>query len=157
MAEVLVRSVGSDLYLTISGRVDESFDGASVLPAGALRTHTKAIVHLGGVRSLASVAVRKLEHFLLSLQPLEVQLIHVSPVIALHLNLVPELARHVSVQSARLPFICPKCGEEKLHSVPWRAGAHLKFAPACRCGIGMVLDGLAGHYLPDEDPPPAVG
>jgi len=66
-----------------------------------VQKHTKAVVHLGGVRSLASVAVRKLEHFLLSLRPLEVQLIHVSPVVALHLNLVPALAQHVSVQSAR--------------------------------------------------------
>jgi hypothetical protein len=156
MAEVIVRSVGRDLYLTISGRIDEGFEGAAVLPPGLERAHDKAILHLGGVRSLASVAVRKLEQLLLSLRPMQVQLIHVSPVVALHLNLVPELTRHVSVQSARLPFACPKCGAEKLHSVPWRAGAHLKFAPSCGCGAVMALDGLAAHYLPDRDDPRAV-
>jgi anti-anti-sigma regulatory factor len=133
--------------LSIRGKIDEQFD-APPIRQGVERV----VINLGAVTGISSVGVRALETYLRSLAPTRVTLIHVSAPIALQLNLVSALRALVSVESARLPFVCPGCGSERVHSVPWRATAHLRFAPVCACGQTMQLDGMAEHYLPTRDP-----
>ena len=67
------------LHLTLSGKIDEKFDGQSVVDAG---TSTKVVVHLAGVRSISSLGVRQFELFLASLGQRDVVMIHISPAIA---------------------------------------------------------------------------
>ena len=140
------RRVGEDLYITLGGRLDEHFDPGQVGPG-----IKRVILHMAEVTSMNSVGTRALERFLDTMGESEVTLIHVSPAVALQLNLIPALTRHARVQSVKLPFLCPKCGAEKQHSVPWRADGHRKYPPKCSCGTVMGLDGIPHHYLPSEE------
>ena len=101
------------------------------------------------VRSISSLGVRAFEHFVHSL-PADVVLVHVSPAIAQQIVMIPNLVgNHTHVESAKLPFVCPACGSEKAHSVPFRVGSAAENAPACAsCGATMELDGLPEQYLP---------
>jgi anti-anti-sigma regulatory factor len=135
------------LHVTVTGKIDERFDPASVLEA-ARGTTGRIVLHLGAVRSISSLGVRALESWVEALSTHEVVLIHVSPAIANQLALIPNLCATARVESAKLPFTCAQCGEEKLHSVPWRPGASREHAPRCACGAVMELDGLPEQYLP---------
>ena len=105
-------------------------------------------MHLGGVRSISSLGVRAFEIFVQAL-PADVVLVHVSPAIASQLTMIPNLCgTRTTVESAKLPFVCPACGAEKTHSVPFLARANVEHAPKCSCGSLMELDGLPEHYLP---------
>jgi anti-anti-sigma regulatory factor len=135
------------LHVTISGKIDEKFDGAPVL-LEASHVAGKVVIHLGGIRSISSLGVRAFESFVTQLANREVVMIHVSPAIASQMTMIPNLCATAKIESAKLPFVCPSCGAEKAHSVPWRAGAAIEHAPRCACGSVMDLDGLAEHYLP---------
>ena len=138
------QSSDGTLHVTVAGKIDERFDGTSVISAAS----GKVVIHLGGVRSISSLGVRAFEHFLHAM-PSEVVLIHVSAAIASQLTMIPNLVgQHTHVESAKLPFVCPQCGAEKTHSIPFRAGAAYENAPACTCGALMELDGLPEQYLP---------
>ena len=138
------KSPDGTLHVTIAGKIDERFDAATVLHDA----HGKVVMHLGGVRSISSLGVRAFEHFVQAL-PADVVLVHVSPAIASQLTMIPNLCGpRTTVESAKLPFICPGCGHETLHSVPWKPRAHLDSAPKCTCGRAMELDGVAEQYLP---------
>jgi hypothetical protein len=132
-------------HLTVSGKIDEKFDPSPMIEGA--RGH-KVVVHLGGVRAISSLGVRALDMFIETLSGGEVVLIHLSPAIANQLTMIPNLCQGARIESVKLPFTCPRCGAEKTHSVPWRAGAHVENAPACACGAKMSLDGLPEHYLP---------
>jgi anti-anti-sigma regulatory factor len=106
------------LHLTISGKIDEKFDAVTVIDS---RAANKVVVHLGGVRSISSLGVRAFEDFVERLADHEVELIHVSPAIATQFTMIPNLCSSAKVLSARLPFACPACGNEKVHSVPWQS------------------------------------
>jgi anti-anti-sigma regulatory factor len=132
------------LHVTIAGKIDERFDASSVVQAA----HGKVVMHLGGVRSISSLGVRAFEHFVQAL-PQEVVLIHVSPAVASQLAMIPNLMpTRARVESAKLPFVCPACGSEKVHSVPFRVRELAAHAPTCSCGAKMELDGLPEQYLP---------
>jgi anti-anti-sigma regulatory factor len=133
------------LHVTIAGKIDERFDGTSVSSVA----RGKVVMHLAAVRSISSLGVRAFEHFVHSL-PAEVVLVHVSPAIAQQIVMIPNLVgAHTHVESAKLPFVCPRCGAEKTHSVPFRVGAASDNAPPCAsCGATMELDGLPEQYLP---------
>jgi anti-anti-sigma regulatory factor len=131
------------LHLTIAGKIDEKFDGVS-----AADVPGKVVVHLGGVRSISSLGVRAFESFVAQLSDHEVELIHVSPAIASQITMIPNLCQKAKVVSAKLPFTCPACGNEKAHSVPWEINAGVSHAPACECGAQMELDGIPEQYLP---------
>jgi len=133
------------LHVTIAGKIDEKFDGQHIIDAA--RAH-KVVMHLGGVRSISSLGVRAFESFVESLLKGELVLIHLSPAIANQLTMIPTLCQGAKIESAKLPFVCPSCGAEKSHSVPWRANAHVESAPKCACGSPMELDGLPEQYLP---------
>ena len=138
------RSPDGTLHVTIVGKIDERFDGASVIHDA----QGKVVMHLGGVRSISSLGVRAFEHFVHAL-PEGVVLVHVSPAIASQLTMIPNLVgTATTVESAKLPFTCPACGAEKSHSVPFRARANVEHAPKCACGALMELDGLPEQYLP---------
>jgi anti-anti-sigma regulatory factor len=137
---------GSDgtLHVTIAGKIDERFDADAVIA----EAHAKVVMHLGGVRSISSLGVRAFEHFVHALKH-EVVLIHVSPAVASQIAMIPNLMPpNAHVESAKLPFVCPSCGAEKVHSVPFSAAQLGDHAPACTCGAKMELDGLAEQYLP---------
>jgi anti-anti-sigma regulatory factor len=131
------------LHVTIVGKIDEKFDG---LPH--VDTVGKVVVHLGGVRSISSLGVRAFESFVAQLRDHEVELIHVSPAIASQIAMIPNLCQQAKVISAKLPFTCPGCGNEKSHSVPWEPKAYVEHAPRCECGAQMELDGIPEQYLP---------
>ena len=138
------KSADGTLHVTIAGKIDERFDGA-VVRADA---HGKVVMHLGGVRAISALGVRAFEIFVQAL-PADVVLVHVSPAIASQLTMIPNLCgTRTTVESAKLPFVCPACGAEKTHSVPFLARANVEHAPKCSCGSLMELDGLPEHYLP---------
>jgi anti-anti-sigma regulatory factor len=131
------------LHLTVAGKIDEKFE--SMAPESA---PSKVVVHLGGVRSISSLGVRAFENFVAQLGDHDVELIHVSAAIASQITMIPNLCQNAKVVSAKLPFTCPACGNEKNHSVPWKVNACVDHAPTCECGAKMDLDGLPEQYLP---------
>lgn len=135
------------LQVTVSGKIDEKFDGTQVVEA-AHAAAGRVVMHLGGIRSMSSLGVRAFESFVAALRHREVVMIHISPAIASQLTMIPNLCPGVLVESAKLPFACPSCGAEKSHSVPFRAGANVENAPTCICGTRMELDGIPEQYLP---------
>jgi len=80
------QSSDGTLHVTVAGKIDERFDGGSVISAASGRV----VIHLGGVRSISSLGVRAFEHFVHAL-PSEVVLVHVSPAIASQLTMIPNL------------------------------------------------------------------
>lgn len=143
------------LSVTLSGKVDERFDGTPIVAAMSLsaRKPEKIVLHLSGIRSLSSVGLRQFEGFIHDLVKLgrPIAMVHISAAIATQAAMIPDLFTGVTIVSAKLPFICPQCGIEKDHSIPWHAGAHLDAAPDCTCGGRWELDGLPEHYLPTGD------
>jgi anti-anti-sigma regulatory factor len=133
------------LHVTISGKIDEKFDGSVLVEPPA---RGKVVMHLGGVRSISSLGVRAFESLVERLAAHEVELIHVSPAIASQITMIPNLCHNAKVVSAKLPFACPTCGAEKSHSVPWQPRASFEHAPRCECGATMELDGIPEQYLP---------
>jgi anti-anti-sigma regulatory factor len=133
------------LHVTVAGKIDEKFDGQHIIDAAA--SH-KVVMHLGGVRSISSLGLRAFEHFVSLLLKGELVLIHLSPAIANQIAMIPNLCQGAKIESAKLPFVCPSCGAEKSHSVPWRPNSHVDHAPTCACGVAMELDGLPEQYLP---------
>jgi anti-anti-sigma regulatory factor len=133
------------LHVTVAGKIDEKFDGQQIIDAA--KKH-KVVMHLGGVRSISSLGLRAFESFVASLLTGELILIHLSPAIANQLTMIPNLCQGAKIESAKLPFVCPACGAEKPHSVPWRPDGHVTNAPDCACGSKMELDGLPEQYLP---------
>ena len=140
------------LSMTLSGKVDERFDGTPIVAALSLsgRKPDKVVLHLAGIRSISSVGLRQFEHFIHDLVKLgrPIAMVHISTAVAAQAAMIPDLFAGVTIVSAKLPFICPACGIEKDHSIPWQAGAHVDAAPACTCGGRWELDGLPEHYLP---------
>lgn len=141
--EKRVLSDGS-LHVAVRGEIGDRFDAAVQASAEC----KKVVVHLGDVKGLTSVGVRNFEEFIAGFGKREVVLIHISPAIAAQLIMIPDLVRGARVESAKLPFICPLCDRQLLHSVPWVARAHTQHAPKCACGAVMELDGMAEQYLP---------
>jgi anti-anti-sigma regulatory factor len=138
------QSADGTLHVTVAGKIDERFDPAPLVA----EAKGKVVLHLAGVRSISSLGVRAFEQLMHSL-PGDVVLIHVSPAIAAQLTMIPSLiGARAKVESAKLPFVCPACGAEKAHSVPFVAGAAATNAPQCTCGATMELDGLPEQYLP---------
>ncbi len=133
------------LHVIMSGVIDDEFDGAQLFDA---KDAKRIVLHLGGIRSISSVGVRNLDNFVRAFAPRDVQLIHISAAVAAQLVMIPGLCGAARVESAKLPFACPGCGNEMLHSVPWKPRAHVDSAPKCNCGRMMELDGVPEQYLP---------
>jgi anti-anti-sigma regulatory factor len=133
------------LHVAITGKIDERFDGATVVDEPQA---VPVVMDLAGIRSISSLGVRAFENFVQALAGRQVVLIDVSPAIASQIAMIPNLVGDARVESARLPFVCPKCGTERSHSVPFRFGASVEHAPRCDCGARMELDGIAEQYLP---------
>jgi hypothetical protein len=134
------------LHVLMSGDIDDQFDGSFIL--NSAQVGKPVVLHLGGIRVISSVGVRHLDDFVSSFAPRDVSLIHISAAVAAQIVMIKGLCSSARIESAKLPFHCPSCGAESLHSVPWRPRAHVDHAPKCRCGATMELDGLAEQYLP---------
>ncbi len=134
------------LHVLMKGDIDDDFDGDFIVqsaPAGK-----PVVLHLGGIRLISSVGVRNLDNFVRAFGERDVSLIHISAAVAAQLVMIPGLCGAARVESAKLPFACPGCGNEMLHSVPWKPRAHVDSAPKCNCGRMMELDGVPEQYLP---------
>jgi anti-anti-sigma regulatory factor len=145
--EVSPQSDGS-LHAKIIGKIDEHFDGKEILSAAA--GAKTVVLKLDGVRSISSLGVRALETFMRGLSDRQVFLDDISAAIANQFSMIPNLLVNAQVRSARLPFVCPACGAEQLHSIPYVNGAGATHAPNCPdCKSKMDFDGFSEEYLPN--------
>lgn len=129
------------------GKVDEKFDGESIL--AALRPGQRLRLRLDGVRGISSLGVRALESFMAKLGEREVVLEDISAAVANQVTMIPNLLGRATVASAKLPFICPSCGTEEARSIPYEPDAATTHAPKCSaCGARMDFDGFSEEYLP---------
>jgi hypothetical protein len=136
------------LHVLMSGDINDDFDGSFILHAA--NEGKPVVLHLGGIRMISSIGVRNLDNFVSAFAPREVTLIHISPAVAAQVIMIPGLCGSAKIESAKLPFQCASCGNESLHSVPWKPRAHIDNAPKCSCGRPMELDGVAEQYLPSQ-------
>ena len=132
---------------TLAGKIDEKFDGREILKAA--QPGQRVTLRLDGVRSISSLGVRALEQFMLELGKRDVVLEDISAAVANQVTMIPNLLGSATVKSAKLPFVCPKCGTEEARSVPYQPNAATTHAPACSsCGAKMDFDGFSEEYLP---------
>jgi hypothetical protein len=139
---------GGRLQVAMAGKIDGSFDPREILAAAAAAA--TVVVDLAGIRTITSEGVRAFEQFIHAPELRRVVLVQLSSAVAHQLAMIPLLGQGVFVESARLPFACPACGDERMHAVAWRPGAHHD-APTCPCGTRMALDGMPEQYLPSAD------
>jgi hypothetical protein len=138
---------GGGIRATLVGKIDEHFDGAAILRAA--QVGKPLVLRLDGVRSISSLGVRALEGFLRELGKRQVVLEDISAALANQITMIPNLLGSAHVASARLPFLCPGCGNEESRSVPYEKGAAATHAPRCSsCGAKMDFDGFSEEYLP---------
>lgn len=137
------RAADGRLQVVLNGRITERFDPAPILEIAGGEV---PVLNLGGVRHVSSTGLRELERFVAAHAP--VTFVEISAAVASHLVLLPTFALHVRVESASLPFCCPRCGSEGTAVIPYAVGAARTHAPTCACGRRMELDGLPEQYLP---------
>jgi hypothetical protein len=141
------KQAGGAVHASIVGKIDEHFDGKDILQAS--KTAASVVLRLDGVRSISSLGVRALETFMRQLAGKTVYLDDISAAMANQFSMIPNLLGAAKVRSAKLPFVCPACGTELLHSIPYQAGAGTSHAPACPgCKAKMEFDGFSEEYLP---------
>jgi hypothetical protein len=128
--------------------MDQTFDESIIVAAAG--SAPRVVLHLAAIRSISSQGILHFQSTLRQLAGKQIDLIHVSAAIATQLALLPSLTEHVTVRSAKLPFVCPRCGHEQACSVPWQPGAHETHAPSCPCGARMLIDGVPDAYLPSR-------
>ncbi|MDB4966003.1 MAG: hypothetical protein JWN44_1692 [Myxococcales bacterium] len=135
------------LRASVVGKIDENFEGQEVLKQA--RPGQRVTLRLDGVRSISSLGVRALEHFMQQLGDREVVLEDISAAVANQVTMIPNLLGRATVTSAKLPFVCPSCGVEEARSIPYVRDAATTHAPACSgCGAKMDFDGFSEEYLP---------
>jgi anti-anti-sigma regulatory factor len=141
------KEADGSLIASITGKIDEHFDGGEIVSAA--RGVPRVVLRLEGVRSITSLGVRAFENFLLALDHASVVLDEISAAMANQFSMIPTLSGRTTVRSARLPFVCPACGNESLHAIPYEAGAATAHAPKCPdCRATMEFDGFSEEYLP---------
>ena len=132
---------------TLAGKIDEKFDGHQILEAA--QPGQRVTLRLDGVRSISSLGVRALEHFMHKLGSRDVVLEDISAAVANQVTMIPNLLGRAVVKSAKLPFVCPSCGTEEARSIPYQPNATTTHAPQCSaCGAKMDFDGFSEEYLP---------
>ena len=135
------------LAASLVGKIDEKFDGREIL--ARVQPGQRVRLKLDGIRSISSLGVRALEQFMAALGDRDVVLEDISAAVANQFTMIPNLLGRATVESARLPFVCPSCGAEEARSVPYRRDATTTHAPACsQCGHKMDFDGFSEEYLP---------
>ena len=151
MVKIEILEAGDDgsLQARLVGKIDEKFSGKEILDQA--RPGQPVRLRLDGVRSISSLGVRALEQFIHHLDGKRVVLVEISPALASQVAMIPNLLGSAEVRSARLPFVCPHCGTEQLHAIPYVANAGSNYAPNCpSCGTRMEFDGFSEVYLPLE-------
>ncbi len=140
-------SSDGDIRATLAGKIDEKFDGNEILAKA--QPGQRVTLRLDGVRSISSLGVRALEHFMQRLGDRDVVLEEISAAVANQVTMIPNLLGRATVKSAKLPFVCPSCGTEEPRSVPYVKDAASTHAPKCsQCGHRMDFDGFSEEYLP---------
>ena len=137
--------------LVLAGRIDDSAqlgELASQLPGGDV------VIDTGGVTFVNSVGIRELIRLVRVLRERgRIMLERVADVLVTQVNLVPELARSVTVVSFHAQYACPKCGAEHAPLIDVRVHAellHLGVAPRLpcpECGAASELADFPERYL----------
>ena len=141
------KGADGSVHATVVGKIDEHFDGHDILAAA--KDSRKVILKMDGVRSISSLGVRALEAFMMALGDRTVVLEEISAAMANQVTMIPNLLGNASVERAKLPFVCPSCGAEGAHPVPYESNAATAHAPKCaQCGAKMEFDGYSEEYLP---------
>jgi hypothetical protein len=144
--EVSQKSDGS-VHARITGKIDEHFEPQPIY--SAIASAQAVVLELEGVRSISSLGVRAFEAFLRGLGNRQVFLDQISAALANQFSMIPNLIGTAQVVSAKLPFVCPACGSEALHAIPYQASAATSHAPPCpTCQTKMDFDGFWEEYLP---------
>ena len=131
--------------VSVHGKIDERFDDKAL--RGLLRGN-RLVLDLSQVTGITSMGLQAFTRCIDGIKRCKVVFVDVSPVLARQLCILPGLFSAVRIESARLPFSCPRCGNERDHTVPFERGAADRHAPCCTCGSPMELDGIAEQYLP---------
>jgi hypothetical protein len=137
--------------VTMTGRID---DGAQLgeltsrLPAG------DTVIDTSGVTFINSIGMREWLRLLRTLRERgSVVLERVADVLMIQMNMIPELARAVTVTSFHAQYVCPACGGEHAPVVDAVANAQSLRAmaaprlPCPECGAQMELGDFAERYL----------
>jgi predicted RNA-binding Zn-ribbon protein involved in translation (DUF1610 family)/anti-anti-sigma regulatory factor len=147
MVKIEITSDDNGIRASITGKIDEKFDGKEVLAAA--KPGQRVSLRLDGVRGISSLGVRALEHFMQKLGNRDVVLEEISAAVANQVTMIPNLLGRATVKSAKLPFVCPSCGAEEARSIPYQPNAAATHAPKCTsCGAKMDFDGFSEEYLP---------
>jgi len=146
--EAAVHRRGEITYVKLSGTVDEDSDLDALVDEIQPGV---AIIDAGGIRRINSRGVRDWVSWLgkLRARRTDVVLVECSPPIVIQMTMVSTFLGHGVVESIYLPYLCPKCGADKLLLVETAAMVHPQ-PPPCRCdacGTAMEFDDLPEAYF----------
>jgi hypothetical protein len=137
--------------VTFAGRIDDSAALAQLLPhvpPGDVWLDTS------GVTFVNSIGMREWMRFVRALRDRgHVTLERVADVLITQINMIPELARSVTVVSFHAQYVCPACGAESAplvdaisHAQSLRA-MQAPALPCPECGAAMELADFPERYL----------
>ena len=135
-----------------AGRIDDSASFADLIariPAG------EVVLDTDGVTFVNSIGMREWMRFVRALRDggARIVLERVADVLMTQINMIPELARNVTVASFHAQYVCPACGAEAapvVDAVAHAAGLRALQAPALpcpECGSAMELGDFPERYL----------
>jgi anti-anti-sigma regulatory factor/ribosomal protein S27AE len=149
MTRLTARVDGSRIVL--AGRIDDTaqlVQLAERVPAGDVAIDTDAVTFVN------SVGMRELIRLVRALKTRgRIAFERVADVLVAQVNLVPELARSVTVVSFHAPYECPRCGAEHAPLVDVRVHAELLYLgvaphlPCPECGAPSALADFPERYL----------
>jgi anti-anti-sigma regulatory factor len=148
MTRLSVRLDGA--RLTLAGRIDDTAqlgELAARLPAGDVAIDTDDVTFVN------SVGLRELVRLVRALRGRRIAFERVADVLITQVNLVPELARALTVVSFHAQYACGKCGAEHAPLVDVATHAqllHLGVAPKLpcpECGAPSEIADFPERYL----------
>jgi predicted RNA-binding Zn-ribbon protein involved in translation (DUF1610 family) len=138
-------------HLTMAGRIDDGVALSELLP------HLQAgevVIDTAGVVFINSIGLREWMRFVRVVrQRGPVVLERVADVLMTQMNLIPELAKSVTIRSFHAQYVCPACGAEPTPLVDAIAHADGLRAlqaprlPCPECGAQMELGDFPERYL----------
>ena len=138
--------------LSFTGRIDDSAALADLLrhvPTGPV------VLDTDGVTFVNSVGMREWMRFVRTIRDLGavITLERVADVLMTQINMIPDLARNVTVASFHAQYVCPGCGAEAAPIVDAIANAaalkrlQAPKLPCEECGAAMELGDFPERYL----------
>ena len=155
MTALRLGRLGVDLQparVVFAGRIDDSVALGELLPhvpPGDL------VLDTGGVTFVNSIGMREWMRFVRALRErgATITLDRVADVLMTQINMIPELARNVTVTSFHAQYVCSGCGAEAaplvdavLHAAALKA-LQAPRLPCQECGTAMELGDFPERYL----------